>query len=89
MTVTMMREGETMKRMSEHMPRDGCAFEAAHGSRLTRPFSLKCGDVLQDLEHVKNGSMAHNTDAQKSPKRRKSLRTDPIMLCCEQEKNRH
>ena len=96
MTMTLMREGETMKQVSggtcpvtvvlskraTHAPRLKAHTTATSAAAIKRPFSLECREVLLDLEHVKSGFTAHD-GCTKIPKIRKSLRRDPIMLCCD------
>ena len=72
MTMTMMREGETMKQMSgstcpvtvvlskRAAPRLKAHTSATSAAAIKRPFFLKCRDVRRDLEHVKSGSMARD-----------------------------
>ena len=88
MTMTMIHEGETMTQMSgkqaTHAPRVKALCTATSAAAINRPFSLKCRDVLRHLDHVKSGSTAHDGCAKNSQNKLKSLRRDPIMLCCDQ-----
>ena len=77
MTMTMIREGETMKQMSwEHMPavKAGNACPKAKGSYYC---DVRGSDQTFLLLEV-------SRRRKKSPKILKSLRMDPIMSCCDQ-----
>ena len=74
MTMTVIREVETMKQMSgstcpvtvvlskqaTRAPRLKAHTTATSTAAIKRPFCLKCRHVLRDLGHVKSGSTAHD-----------------------------
>ena len=82
MTMTMIRDVETMKQMSgstcpvtavlskqaTHAPRLKAHTTATSAVAIQRPFSLKCRHVLRDLDRVKSGSTANDGCAKKVTK---------------------